>query len=307
MFGSRAIPALLVGLLVSCAGRSERQPLIVLLSEGAALSGTTSPGIATRLSFNGRSAWFVFDTGAGAHTFAQWYVEAAGMEFDSASGGVSARDATGTPVDLRIVRDQTGILENGAGLSIPVGVVSSFPPEFEEAEIGGLLNPQLLAADDEAVVLDLRVPELRIEPFEAAIRHLGARVVPEEAVRACRSTAVAIPNLLFALLVRGDGEEGWLQIDTGADVTLLNSDSRLVQGLVLEQGGETMGIAGRRQEYQRAPDFALSLGEHQFVVDAHVVSSTGRGCGLDGLLGLDVLGRCALVMGQESVAVTCGR
>ncbi|MGH7480519.1 MAG: hypothetical protein ACRELV_00060, partial [Longimicrobiales bacterium] len=132
------------------------------------------PTLAVRLTFDSASAWFMFDTGAGAHTLARWFVDRAGMELDdSAAAGVRARDAAGQPVDLRIIREQVGRLPDGSALVIGSAIVAEFPPQFEAWEMGGLLNPQLLAHDGQAAVLDLRVPEFRIEPFDDAVRRLG--------------------------------------------------------------------------------------------------------------------------------------
>jgi hypothetical protein len=305
MAGARVLSVVLLGFLGSCASQNRPAQTVFPLSGGAALSDVEEYGIAARLTFEDRSAWFIFDTGAGVHTLARWYVEAAGMPLDTASGGVTAHDATGAPVALRFVRDQTGIFEGGAELSLSMAAVADFPAEFEEAEIGGLLNPQLLAAEGRAVVLDLRTSEFRLEPFGAAVRRLGARRVPANELRVCRSAAADIPNLLFAVLVRADGEEGWLQLDTGAGMTKLTTGSRLVKDLVLDAGGQTMGIAGQPQDYRIARDLPLSFAGYRATIDAHVAASPLEGCGPDGLLGLDAVGRCALVMSPDAVALAC--
>ena len=110
-----------------------------------------------RLTFNNRTAWFGFDTGAGAHTLASWFVDAAGMAIDdSLVAGVRALDAVGAPVELRAVHEETGRLPDGNSLFLESAIVTDFPPEFRQAEVGGLLNPQLLVGDGQAAVLDLQ-------------------------------------------------------------------------------------------------------------------------------------------------------
>jgi hypothetical protein len=296
-----------VGLLASCAGRIEPAPLVTPPTEATPLSEVGSLGIAARLAFNGHTAWFVLDTGAGMHTLAQWFVDAAGIQPGEKLDELSALDATGAPVDVQVVRDQPGVLVDGGGeVNLEVALVSAFPPVFEEAGIGGLLNPQLLAPSHGAAVLDLRVPELRIEPFDEAVRRLGARVFSADEVRVCGSPTAVVPNLVYGVLVRANRGEGWLQLDTGADATVLTRDSRLAEGAVLEPGGESMGIAGQAREYLRARALTLSIAEHRVEVDAQVVDTAGMECGPDGLLGRDGLGGCALVMGHERLAIRCG-
>lgn len=294
-------------LLAACAAPVEDQALVVPLSDEPALSSTDAPGLAVRLTFHGESAWFVFDTGAGAHTLARWFVDRAGISLDNRAGSeLSARDATGAPVELRIVRDQVGELGDGNQVRLPAAVVASFPPDFENAEIGGLLNPQLLAQGESAVVLDLRVPELRFESFARAVRRLGALPLPDGEVRTCRSAEAPVPNLVFAVRVRTQTREGWLQLDTGANSTKLIATSRLARGVDLGLSGATMGVAGVLQEHRIAPDLALSFAGHRANVDAQVVEAEATGCGPDGLLGLDALAQCALVFKDEMLAVACG-
>jgi hypothetical protein len=288
-----------------CMGRPDPQHLVVPLSTGAALSSPDSPGIGVRLTFNGEAAWFVFDTGAAAHTFARWFVESAALEIDSSYTGLAARDATGGSVQLLVVHGLVGGLEGGDSLRIGTGVVAGFPPMFEAAQIGGLLNPQLLAEAATAVVLDLRVPELRLEPFDRAVRRLGAAVSDEEEVEVCVSDAAAIPNRIFAIRVSSGDRDGWLKLDTGADVTSIRRGSSLLEGVELEAGGISMGVAGQLRRHDLARDLVLVFAGHTVMTSAQVVEPTLGACGNDGLLGLDAVGRCALILGRESIAFAC--
>lgn len=301
----RSYLVVLAGLLLVCTGHPEPPPLVVPLSRGAAISNTESPAIAARLTFNGRTAWFVFDTGAGAHTLAEWFVDAAGMQTEEGFEGLSARDSGGNPVNLRVVRDQVGELHGGQALHLPMAIVARFPEAFEAADLAGLLNPQLLAGERNAVVLDLRRSELRIEPFDGATDRLGAHRVSEDAVEICTSEDVTIPNRVFALLVQVDGKEGWLTLDTGADVTSLTRVSPVLEGVALEPGGQTMGIAGQAQAYQVARGLPLTFAGHRATTDVQVVESGAGSCGADGLLGLDAIGSCAFVFGQQELAMAC--
>jgi hypothetical protein len=109
-------------------------------------------------------------------------------------------ELTGNPVSLTVVQDLVAEHGNDKRLSVGTAVVANFPPMFQAVQIGGLLNPQLLARGGEAVVLDMRVPELRIESFDQAVHRLGAKVLAQEELEICISAA-AIPNLVFAVAV----------------------------------------------------------------------------------------------------------
>lgn len=291
--------ALLVLIFGSCADR-DGSPVLIPLQDDPGLE------LATRLTFGDRTAWFMFDTGAGAHTLASWFVDAAGMVVDdSLVAGVRARDATGAPVELRAVHGEMGRLPDGSSLFLESAIVADFPPEFEQAEVGGLLNPQLLVGDGQAVVLDLRVPELRIEPFNDAVLRVGARPVPGDQVQVCSETDAPIRNQVYAVMVGAREEKAWLGLDTGAGRTSIVAGSPLIRGLQLEVGGETMGVAGRPQAYSVARNLPMSFAGSRATVDAQVVETTSGGCGSDGNLGRDALARCALVFGRESLAIIC--
>jgi hypothetical protein len=299
------IAAIGLGLLSACSTRGNDATLVLPLYRTEIAPGMASPGLAAQLTFNDRTASFIVDTGAGAHTLARWFVDAASLPIaDGMSEGLRARDATGELMELDVVQAQTGRSVEGAEVRLDGAIVVDFPPMFEHAEIGGLLNPQLLAHADRAVVLDLRVPELRLEPFEEAVHRLDGQVLDDGQVRVCRSTEAAVPNLLFGVLVTND-EEGWLQLDTGAGVTSIAGDSGLIRGAALREGGEIMGLAGKPETNQVARQVALSFASHSTTVDAEVTSS-GHPCGADGLLGLDAVAECAFVMSETSLAVTCG-
>lgn len=292
---------LLFGLLASLRADSGEHTRVV------PLQAEPERSLSVRLSFNEQAAWFMFDTGAGAHTLARWFIDTAGIEADeSLSESIKVRDATGEPVEVRLVKGQAGVLPNGEPLAVDTAIVATFPPELEKLGIGGLLNPQLLASSDRAVVLDLRAPELRLEPFSQAVRRLGAEILDHAEVQRCVDTDTPVPNLLYSVRVTtGSGNSGWLQLDTGARVTSIAASSRLVASLDLQPGGETMGISGRRQTYSVAPGLTLRIGPYRTAVDAEVIERSSRGCGPDGLLGRDALGPCALVFGDESVALLC--
>lgn len=295
---ARHLPALLLlPLLGSCADR-EAATLVVPLKE--------EPELAARLDFHGRSAWFMFDTGAGAHTLADWFVEAAGMEVDDDLGGeLQARDSTGQTVEVRVVHGERGRLPNGDEVFLESAIVADFPPFFEREEGGGLLNPQLLAGGERAAVLDLRIPELRFERFDHAVRRLGAAVMEDEDLRICSDAEAPVANLLYAVRAHGPGGSAWLQLDTGAGSTSVASGSPLIRGAELEPGGKTMGVAGIEQTHLLARDLPMAFAAQRVVLDVEVVERTHGGCGEDGLLGRDALGRCALVLARDAVAIGC--
>ena len=266
------------------------------------------PTPALRMRVGGRTAWFLVDTGAGVHLIASWFVKAAELTTDEGLGReVTGVDATGRPMAFRGLRDVTGVLDDGSPLRLPIAAVTDFAPEFEEADVAGALSPQLLAAAGEAAALDLRVPELRLESFAAAVSRLGARRVPRERAEICGSPTGKIPNLLFAIPITARGRKGSLLMDSGARVTKLVPGSSLVRGLRLEVGGRTTGLTGTAQTFSLIRGLRVEFAGYARELDARVAGRGHGVCGRDGLLGLDALASCAVVLGEHDVAVACSR
>ena len=239
---------------------------------------------------------------------ASWFAEAAGLKAgDVFTEGVHGIDSTGKTLPLRGVRDLSATRDDGRAMALGQVVIADFPPEFERSGIGGALSPQLLAGSGQAAALDLRVPELRFEPFRDAVRRLGARVVPREQTQFCGSSDGPVPNLVFAIQVRSRRREGVLLLDSGATATKVLAQSALVRDLKLERGGETLGIAGEGQVFSVARRLRLQFSGYRATVNARVVDLPARPCNSDGLLGLDALRRCALVVGPQELGIKCGR
>jgi hypothetical protein len=307
MSGKRGAVTLLavVVLPVVVSGNATRT---ISLDYDATLSRGDFPNPAARLTVNGRTAWFLFDTGAGIHTVASWFADAAGLEVDHSFGEkVGGVDATGRPYAMGGVYNSAGRLDDGSDLTLEVAAVAEFPSDFEQFEIGGVVNPQLLAAEGQAAVLDLRVPELRLEPFDQAVERTGARAVPRDQLQVCGSPKDAIPNLLFALDVSAGGRTGRLLVDSGAGITKLVRDSALVGDVPLAPGGHASGLAGKPQPFRLARGLEMRFGDFRVTVDARVVDEGHGQCGPDGILGLDALRQCVMVFSDKDLAIACGR
>lgn len=290
--------------LVVAADATERIPL--RYEPALAVADIHSP--AARLTVNGKTAWFLFDTGAGTHVLASWFAQGAGLEsFDDLGGGVHGLDSTGRKLALRTVGAVSALLEDGRSLQLRPGVVLVFPPDLESAQVGGVLSPQLLAQTGDVAALDMRVPELRLEPFADAVRRLAARIVRKEQRQVCGTGDTAVPNLVFTVRVSTGSARSFLTLDTGAIATKLAGGSDLAKGRQLTTGAETWGLSGDPQTYSVSRRQKLEFAGYHARVDARVVDTPRDPCGAEGLLGLDALSRCAVVLGREDLAIRCDR
>jgi hypothetical protein len=292
-------------LLANVAGAAE--PRRIALAYDEALKKADFPNPAVRVRVGSQSVWLLMDTGAGVHALASWFVKAAGLPIDEElSKEASGIDSTGREMAFSAVRNVRATLDDGSPLELTVAAVADFAPDFEQANIGGAINPQLLARAGEAAALDLRVPELRFEPFDAAVARLKARVVKKDRLEICGSPSDPVPNLLLGIPVKVGAASGSLLLDTGAEITKLHPGTALTRGLkVDEKAGTTTGVSGVAQSYGQAHRVRIELPDSVATVDPRV-AERGKGvCGRDGLLGLDAIGACALVLASDRIAVAC--
>jgi predicted aspartyl protease len=272
-----------------------------VLHYDAALAAVGFPSPLLRATIGGRRVWLIVDTGASVHTVASWLVSAARLPTRDSTAAVTG--STGTEQPVRVFEAVRARLEDGRTLSIPEGVVVDFPPIFQEHEIGGLLSPQLLTTRD-AVVLDLTAPSITFESFATATARVREGGAAE--VRACHNAASRFRNRLYAVPVTADGVQATLLVDTGATGTVAALESGIAKRLEAQSvsGATTQGVGGVATSSRRIPNVALTVDRTTTVLDLTIGAVAGA-CGSDGLLGMDVLKRCVLVLGEPGFSWSC--
>ena len=274
--------------------------LPIRYDEGLARRGFPSPVL--RVTVNGVTGWVLVDTGAGIHTLAAWFVEKAGLVPDaSLTDRVGAKDASGERVYLRFLDEVSLALEDRQSLRLGVAAAADFPPEFESARIAGLLSPQSLLREGEALTIDLRSPSLRIH---AAEQQAGAGGRGDR-MDACRSNTPQVPGLLFAVSAAFEGRPARLLVDTGASQTRLAGDAGAAIGLPRDGVRDQLGVGGVREPMAVARGTQVRVGGLDQVTDV-AIGGAAPGCGGDGLLGIDVLRQCRLVLTPAGGRLECG-
>jgi len=283
----------LSALLATSIGRAESIPLTY--DETLIAKGFPSPLVVVAVRKQ-PAAQFLVDNGAPVHALASWFVKAAGIATQAEKG--SARGSTGSETTVRVTRHVDLTLENGRHLQLEHAIVIDFPPIFEELRIAGLLSPQSFAPENLAAVLDLRAPSLTIEPFQKAIDRLHIAPMPEG--RVCERNFYAIP--IFAA-----GRRGFALLDTGATGTVIAPESQIAKALESRsiEGKHTQGVGGKIIENRHVPAVEIQRAGVPAVVDLNIGKTAGPACAADGLLGMDALRHCVLVMGKSALGMAC--
>jgi predicted aspartyl protease len=307
-FAGLAIRAILVLVCIitglGAAPRPNGADMLPLRYE-ATLEALGFPSPMIRATVRGKPVWFIVDTGASVNTLASWLVSAAHLEPRQTIA--TATGSTGVEKSVRLVTNEMIQLDGRRDLTLREAIVVEFPPIFAEQRIGGLLSPQLLAPEHAVSVLDLRVPTLRFEPFEVAVARLGHnRPLISSDSRVCRNAESPFENRKYAASVTVDGIGGVLLVDTGATSTLAAPGSRIAGALMdrASESSSTRGVGGDVQRMRKAPNVTLERGGTAATI-AVTIGGSAPPCGPDGLIGMDALRRCILVLGESAFAWSC--
>ena len=282
------------------------QSATIALRYDAHLKKIGFPSPTLTVTVAGKEARFLIDSGAGVHTFASWYVKAAALSPKS-DRNMKAVDSSGHQIEITVLRDLRVSPLGGHELEIGEAVVVDFPPLFEENRIAGLLSPQLLASKTQAAVLDLNIPELRLEPMQSAVDRMNATVLSlGGATSLCTQAGSPLVNRLYMIRTMIDGVEASLTIDTGATSTTIRENTPAARALRSKPGTgrDEMGIGGRRvRVFQSAPvELDFGGGARRIAVG---VGANAGGCGSDGLLGMDALQGCRWIFARTGIAMSC--
>jgi hypothetical protein len=264
------------------------------------------PSPLVRLRVGDHEAVFIVDTGASVNTVAAWFAREARLNVRDSDATVSG--STGHQTKIQTVSNVLGLFENRIPVHLTEANVVDFPPVFQANRLGGLLSPQLLASNGEATVLNLRVPSLKIEPFDSAIAELGlAGPGTYVGTHACTNCESLLFNRQYMVPVSVSGVDAILLLDTGATHTLVTLKSRVGQSLTGRSvaGQHTQGVGGTVEENRSVSQVRVEFAGAKILIDNIIIGGAATDCGPDGLVGMDALRSCVLVLGKSTAAIAC--
>ncbi len=250
------------------------------------------------------------DTGANSHVIASWVARKAGFALRPL--GAVGSDHTGRAVSAYTVEHPGVSIDDWGPLADGPMLVTDVPEPIERIGIGAFISPQWLAAAGDALVLDLANREMHTAPWDDASRALealpGQEIAPR-GVRLCRDDASAIKGLAFVLRASVDGHGVDLLLDTGAHRTDLLSTSQAAHQLAAratpnhEQMYAASGLV--KTSLVRAAD--VRIGDWSLTSDIDLVPGVADPlCPRDGVVSMDALQSCTLLLGLDQVRGRCG-
>ena len=260
-------------------------------------------------TIGGQPAWMLVDTGANSHVIASWLAKKAGLALKPL--GDVGTDHTGKSVATfsvehpNVAIDAWGTLDDGPML------VTEIPEPIEKLGIGAFISPQWLGAKGEAIVIDFVAKELRSMPYADAIARVAARGKPlvPSGGRICEDTGSAIKGLAFVIPGVIDGQPVDLLLDTGAHRTDLLTSAKAGQKLAPRSvpNAEQMYAASGLVKTRLVKGAQVKVGEWSITADVDLIpGSADPVCPRDGVVSMDVLKSCVLVLGKKEMTGRCG-
>jgi Aspartyl protease len=276
--------------------------LPIFYDPALAAKGFPSPLMKARIA--GHEALFIVDSGAGVNVLADWYAKVADVATTTAAG--TATGSGGKTAAVRTTHQLRGHWSNGQGFTLKEAIVIAFPPLFETLHLGGLVSPQLLAPVGTAAVLDLKIPSLKFVPFARALSdlHLPQAITVPQAV--CRNPDSQFVNRLYLAPVATAGATDLVLIDTGATKTILSEDSTIAHAIETnsESGPRSEGVGGEVRAQRMVRNVQLTRGGQTVALNPSI-GQVAATCDAKGLLGMDALRSCVLVLGISEMAFAC--
>jgi hypothetical protein len=251
---------------------------------------------AVRGTVHGKQTWMLIDTGASRHFIASWMIR----RIFSDDIGQNATDHIGRTIKTSRLEEPQMKLD-GFG-AVPDTVAMIISQGDESSDLGVTMSPQQLVSSGGALVLDFPNKTMTM---------MGARDSAERSLPkgAALTPAQKCGGVFFVAAKVGDANATML-VDTGAWASDLKPNSAAARSLTMQtKGGQDRGYgAGGVINSRRLPNVPVSVGAVRTSLDIQLLDdSTETGaCRSDGVIGMDLLQSCVLVVDNNSITGRCG-
>jgi predicted aspartyl protease len=256
----------------------------------------------------GQPVLMLVDTGANSHVIAGWFARKLGLPMKKL-GDVGTDHVGKTIATFRIEKPEMTIDDWGPLSPVPV-LATDVPEVIEKLGIGAFISPQRLVEEGDSVVLDLAKGELRPAWWDEAHYELSATGVPlviGEA-RACEETEGPIKGLAFVLPATVESQRVELLLDTGAQHSDVFTTSVAGQRLAAQStvNKEPMYTASGKISARRLKSARIGAGSFSVTTDVDLIGGAAdSSCPRDGVLAMDFLRSCTLLLGRSRVYGRC--
>ncbi|CAN5925778.1 hypothetical protein BH11MYX4_BH11MYX4_54090 [soil metagenome] len=257
----------------------------------------------------GQPVLMLVDTGANSHVIAGWLARKLGLGMKKL-GDVGTDHVGKSIATFRVEKPDLAIDDWGALVPTPV-LATDVPEVIEKLGIGVFISPQRLVEEGDAVVLDLVKGELRPALWDEAHYELSASGVPlvlPDQGRACEENEGPIKGLAFVVPATVDTQRVDLLVDTGAQHSDVFTTSAAGLRLAAQStvNKEPMYTASGKISARKLKGARVTTGSFSVLTDVDLIAGTGdASCPRDGVLAMDVLRSCSLLLGRSKLYARC--
>ncbi|MEO8800804.1 MAG: retropepsin-like aspartic protease [Polyangiaceae bacterium] len=247
-------------------------------------------------SVRGKATSMLVDTGASRNFVADWLAH----KIFETENGASASDHAGRTIAITKM-DQARIKIDGIGaLPDDTAMLLHDASGSEESGIGVTMSPQSLGKVG-LVLIDFPHRRLSVVRSHAEVDKAMPKGPALAPATYCRGIYIMNAKI-------GDAPAR-LMLDTGAYATDLHPRSQPAKALTFHSSdgqGASMGAAGAIA-YHRLPALLVTSGAVKTTVDVMLLDEVNEDpyCPFDGVLGMDVLQNCALVVEDRTITGRC--
>jgi len=186
-------------------------------------------------------------------------------------------------------------------------LVTDVPDAVTRLGIGGFLSPQQLANDDLSVVIDFQKDEMRQIHRGDALDSAG-NALALDPPRVCSDKDSPLQGLAFVIHANIEGTAADLLLDTGAHHSDLLATSKPGKALLprSDPSREAVYAASGKVTPRTVHDAHLHIGALDATRDIDLIPGKQDDfCPRDGVLAMDILKQCVIVLDRQSVSGLC--
>jgi hypothetical protein len=257
-------------------------------------------------SVGGVPTLILVDTGANAHIIAGWLARKA--QLTTKAFGDTGVDHAGRSIDTRRAPHPQVHVDNWGDLPDEPMLVTDVPEAVSKLGIGVFLSPQQLASDDVSMVLDFQKSEMRQMRKGESLEATAGSALALDPPRTCFDKDSPLQGLAFVLHGQIEGHDADLMLDTGAHHSDLLTSSKTAKALSSrsEPSKESVYAASGKVTPRTVKGAHLRVGAVDVTRDVDLIpGSEDDFCPRDGVLAMDVLKKCVLVLDRHTVSGLC--
>ncbi len=258
----------------------------------------------------GHPALFLVDTGANSHVIAGWLARKLGLPMKKL--GDIGTDHVGKAIATYRIDKLDIAIDDWGKLGATTLLATEVPEVIEKLGIGGFISPQRLDEEGDAVVLDLARGELRSAWWDETSHEMatqgGTPVIVEAQARSCAENDGPVKGLAYVVPSTIESQKVHLLVDTGAQHSDVFVTSPAGQKLVGQSASnkEPMYTASGRISARKLRGAHLTTGAFATTSDIDLIQGgADTSCPRDGVLAMDVLRSCALLLGRGRISGRC--